>query len=136
MPPLSTAETDLRATYAALDLGGLPFDVTRHAEALDAFARLGLPASSVRPALRARDLVFRRIPSGPFRISLAEAGAPAPADGCTHFEIIYEAATPEEARAVRGDVERYFQRHFPGRTLAGEVSEGCRVTVTCYPAPD
>jgi hypothetical protein len=118
-----------------------PFDVSQHQEALRSFARMGLAQASLRPALRARDLVFNRHPGCRFGIRLAVAPEAAKAEailgGAIAFEVIHPAESALEAASVRGEVERYFLRHFPGRTLRAEEADGSVgtwVCVACYPA--
>jgi hypothetical protein len=126
------------------ELSNLGFDVERHREALNAFSRMDLDPRAVRPALRARDLVLVRVPSGKFRIGVERSAAPERAEGswdCIQSEVICEAAEPDEAEAIRAEVERYFLRHFPGRTLTaqtpspGEKTGPCRVFIALY-APE
>lgn len=112
------------ANYDGLDLSDLPFDIERHREGIRAFAKLNLDPQSVKPALRARDLVSIRVSSGMFRIGAAGGDTAAQeaaekARGGTDFEIIHQCTGPEEAATIRSEVERYFLRHFPGRTLQG-----------------
>ena len=61
------------AAYETLDYSNLGFDVLHdlhHVEALHAFAALGLDPRSVKPALRARDLVLVRLPPGRSRFHI------------------------------------------------------------------
>ena len=128
--------------YHAVDFQDLPFDVSRHVEALKSFAALDIPPRSVRPALRARDIVVVRRPSCRFRFGVAlDAGAGAPRHGeGGESEVIHEAASADEARGVCADVERYFLRHFPGRTLSraseatASATNGTVVTISWRPS--
>ncbi len=132
--------------YAVEDFQDLPFEVSRHTEALKSFAALNLAPESIRPALRARELVFVRVPSCTFRIGVTvdpelhekcEIG-----NGSIAFEQIYQADDPTQAAHIRDEVERYFLRHYPGRTLSGsQVTRatnptGNYVYVICYPSED
>jgi hypothetical protein len=115
--------------YDGIDFSDLGVDMARHQESLGAFARMKLDARSVRPVLRARDLVFVRVPSGSFLIGVTGGDLSAQEEaekrrGCTDFEVIHETARVEEAHAVRAEVERYFLRHFPRRTLSGAHGVG------------
>ena len=128
--------------YLVKDFQDLPFDVSKHSEALKSFAALNLLPQSLKPALRVRDLVFIRIPSCKFRIGVTSSPdmqeGRESSEGSIAFEVIYQADNPLEAKQVRGEVERYFLRHYPGRTLssAKEAEEriltGNYVYVTCY----
>ena len=131
-----------RAANEQIDFQGLPFDVSVHSEALKAFAALNLLPQSIEPALRARDLIFVRLPSCKFRIGVTcDPAAQAESEsrgGSLAFEVIYKADDPTAAFQVRGDVERYFLRHYPGRTLtdaaaANEQPAGQYVYVACQP---
>ena len=125
----------------ATDFQDLPFDVSKHSEAFDSFAALNLLPQSIEPTLRARDLIFVRVPSCKFRIGVTgDPGAQEEIEnnhGGIAFEIIYRADDPIEAHQVRGEVERYFLRHYPGRTLrsaneaGAEAVTGDCVYVTC-----
>ena len=126
-------------TLEADDFSDLGMDVERHREALTSFARLNLGHLSVRPALRAREVVFVKIPSCRFAFGIT--GDPGFQEqeeaerGAIGFEVIHAAAGVAEAGQVRDEVERYFLRHFPGRTLprpAEWPTEGVYVYVTCH----
>jgi len=123
-------EAILLAEYAAIDLNDLDFDVARHAEGLRAFGRLALEPISIKPALRARDLALVRFPESKFLIGITDNAAQQEQaeqeKGSVGFAVIH---TPreanratEEAETVRHEVERYFLRHFPGRTLPAPPS--------------
>ena len=121
------------------DFSDLPFDVSRHAEALTAFAALNLTAASLRPMLRARELVFFRFPSCQFRIGVTPDPTVSEKIESDHnriaFEVICRADSTTEAESIRHEVERYFLRHYPGRTLRGEQEHtalGNSVTITCF----
>jgi hypothetical protein len=108
------------------DFSDLDFDVDRHREALAKLPLLNPDPRSVKPILRARETVMFRRPSGAFSIVIASpAGAVLPG---SH---IHDAPTPEEALIVRADVERYFQRHFPGRTRVHDADPGA-CTAPCH----
>src|SRR4051812_3273434 len=119
---METSNDHAAGPYAHLDFSDLGFDVARHRESLGAFVRLNLDARSVKPALRAREGVFVRAPSGSFYIGVSQQDPTAleaaeRSEGCREFAVICRADTGTEATLVRNDVERYFLRHFPGRTL-------------------
>ena len=136
---MNKASTD----YDEIDFSDLNFDVQRHHEALLSFTRIGIAANSVKPALRARDVVLVRFPSDRFLIGVTahlsgQESREKTHDG-THFETIHEASREKEAGEIRTEVERYFRRHFPGRVLSGDQSvnlpEGTAtyfVFVACY----
>jgi len=113
-------ENDIRAMlhsvgYGEVDIDGLDFDVERHRESIPAMFRLALDSRSIRPALRARNIVFVRVPDGKFRVGVASG------DGkIGDYAAIHETPSQEEAETVRNEVERYFLRHFPGRTIKDE----------------
>ena len=127
-------------THEPDDFSDLGFDITPHREALTSFARLNLELVSIRPALRARDLVFVRVPACRFAIGLTDDPVRQEASevsrGCLGFVVIYEAESAAQAALVRHDVERYFLRHYPGRTMAWPnqtvPAEGVYVYITCY----
>ena len=128
--------------YLAEDFQDLPFDVSKHAEALRSFAILNLLPVSIKPALRARELIFIRFPSCKFRIGVTNNPNPhkgtAGNVGRIAFEIICQADNPTEAAQVCGEVERYFLRHYPGRFLhhvkeaEQEILSSKYVYVACY----
>lgn len=108
--------SEITEPYAEIDFTDLDFDIESHREGIKAMARLGLHPHSVKPTLRARNLVFVRVLSAKFRVGIV------PGD-CTEqapFEVIYQADSLAEAKGIRGEVERYFLRHFPGRVLSRE----------------
>ena len=128
--------------YLEKDFQDLPFDVSKHSEALKSFEALNLLPQSIKPALCVRDLIFIRVPSCMFRIGVTEnpivQEKKESGKGSIAFEVIYQTDTPIEAQQVCGEVERYFLRHYPGRTLsrAKEAEDGMLtgnyVYVTCY----
>lgn len=134
------------SVYVVEDFAELPFDVSRHSEALNSFAALNLAPESIRPALRARDLVFVRFPSCKFRIGVTgdpELWESLEIDkGCIAFEQIYQADDSIQAEQIRAEVERYFLRHYPGCTLSSTYEleaanpTGNCVYVACYPSDD
>ncbi len=110
-------------TFNALthDYSDCPLDIEPHREALKAFDRYAFDKVSVYAALRARDLVFRRIQQGGFRIDCSddvENTRMSPMNRpATVFEVLHHTSAMREARLVRYEVERYFMGHFPGRCL-------------------
>ena len=70
-----------------------------------------------------------------------EAGRDEIEEGCCALESIFQDGNPEETEQVRSDVERYFLRHFPGRTIKAPAADFSRlkgsgnvVFVACYAA--
>ena len=129
-------------TPEADDLGDLGFDMEPHRETFVSFAKMQLTPLAVRPALRARNMAFVRFPSS--RIALRITEDPARQEAVEvgregiGFAVIHQASSDEDAWDVCAEVERYFLRHFPGRTLASEKgtgSPGKYVIIVCY-APD
>jgi hypothetical protein len=128
------------------DFQDLPFDLSNHEEALKSFAALNLLPQSIKPALCARDLIFVKVPSCKFRIGVtSEPDVWEKIDsngGTAAFEVIYKATSPEEADLVRGEVERYFLRHYPGRILSGGNASvtgilfGNFVYISCHTSVD
>src|SRR4051794_19836081 len=108
--------------FGEIDFIELGLDSERHSEALGAFERMHLNPFSVKATLLAREHVFVRVPSGTFRISIRMQ--PAETSDRAECVVIHEAADREEAVTVRAEVERYFLRHFPGRTLVDVTPTG------------
>jgi hypothetical protein len=131
MNPTNTPEAD--------DFSDLGFDMEPHREIFVSFAKMKLSPRAVRPALRARDMAFIRLPSSQIALRLtadpAQQEAIEAGRGGIGFSVIHSAAHLEEAQQVRVEVERYFLRHFPGRTVAAEEgtdSPGNSVVIVCY----
>jgi hypothetical protein len=104
---------------------------------------MNLDPASIRPTLRARDLVFIRLPACRFAFGVtSDPQAQSETEGIRGslaYQLIHEADSVEEARRVRDEVERYFLRHYPGRTLPemqGIPALGAAKTsvfILCYP---
>src|SRR5579871_4882774 len=122
--------------YEMEDFHDLPFDVSKHAEGLNAFAALNLLPQSLKPALCARDLVFVRVPSSTFKIGVTDdpeaQERKEKSEGSIAFEVLYQADNTVEAEQVRREVERYFLRHYPGRTLSSEKKTGAEILIGAY----
>ena len=121
------------------DYSDLPFDVSKHSEALKSHAAMNLSTQSLRPVLRVRELIFFRVPFCRFRIGTTknpDLQQKIESDGGSlAFETLFYADSTSEATRVQREVESYFLRHFPGRTLADEkeIAAGDAVYVACYP---
>jgi len=102
------------------DYTSLAFDIGPHKEALRIFDRYGYDAASVIAALIARDLVYRRMPQGKFRI---DCGVDSGCSDSASFSALHRTSNAMEARLVKYEVERYFMRHFPGRCL-NKIDDG------------
>ena len=100
------------------------FDIAKHREALPKLAELGIVGPSLKAALRAREAVTVHRPTGKFRISVSEDlqtdAAGELQNGCTLLSVIHHGTDPLDSQRIRRDVERYFLRHFPGRTVRQE----------------
>lgn len=107
------------------DFQDLQFDVSKHSEALKSFKTLNLLPRSIKPTLRARDLIFVKIPKCKIRIgvtgNLDSLMAKETSNGRIAFEVIYKADDLIDAHEVCAEVRRYFLRHFPGRILKDTI---------------
>ena len=117
------------------DYADLPFDLAPHREVPASCVKLGLHPASIRPLLWARDLVLVRAPGTRFHLGIVSEGSPVAvwSAGVVAAQVIYTAVDAAEALLIRGEVERYFLRHFPGRTDRDPplTSNGVRVIVVC-----
>lgn len=125
----------------AEDFSDLGFDMEPHRETFISFAKMNLAAIAVKPTLRARDTVVVRFPGTQFALRVTDDPARQEAEeirrGSIAFAVIHQAESAEGASQVRAEVERYFLRHFPGRTLAEAKPpspSGHYVYIVCFEA--
>ena len=125
------------------DFTDLGFDLEPHRETVASFAKMNLAPSAVQPALRARDMAFVRFPSSRIALRVTEdhtrQEAVETSRGGIGFAVIHQAENAEDAWDIRAEVERYFLRHFPGRTLAESEATsrgGTSVYIVCFAPPE
>lgn len=100
------------------DLG---FDLAIHQEAIEIMTKAGLGEASIDAILRARNAAIVDLPGSRLSVGIAEESAvPSPSDG-TGVRVVCSGEEARDAFTVRLDVEKYFLRHFPGRTTANDL---------------
>lgn len=99
----------------------LDFDLEVHREAIEALSKAGTAGDSIAAIIRARNVAMVELPESRLSVGVCTDNAvPSPSDG-TSVRIVYSASDLKDADSVRSEVEKYFLRHFPGRTTANDL---------------
>jgi len=102
-------------------LGGLDFDIGVHREAIEVLTNSGLNPASIDAILRARNVALVELPDSRLSVGVGSNTAiPSPSDGTT-VKVVFTTDLLVDAEKVKSDVEKYFLRHFPGRTTQNDL---------------